>query len=237
MSSSGPWARGYRDAGPPDLLSVTIGADDFPAGTCAKLLVSHHVDRVLDESDAAVAESEIRPSRVIALGIDETRPLGRAKGARRATGVQAAIAPGILFRVGRDDRVEQRRTAFAQGPDLAVVLLQSHRVAARITLSRWLSGAVAHQLLQDWRAASTAAGLFTALLPGIVSCDDLGTVTRRRHTVAPVVGVLPVIPDEALAERDRVRRPVGDGGEGDGAAVDVLLYTRNTPVVLPSAGY
>ena len=53
-------------------ISITVGAHHLAAVACAERLVSQHVDRILDESDAAVGERKIAPAGVITAGIDET---------------------------------------------------------------------------------------------------------------------------------------------------------------------
>ena len=95
--------------------------------------------------------------------------------------------------------------------------------------------------LQACRAWSTAAGLDSALLPGIV----VGTIPpvrirrRPRHAVSPVVIILAIIAHKSLSECDRVRRSIGDGLR-DSLTYKTWcseLYTWNTPVVIPSDGY
>ena len=115
------------------IISIAIGTDDLAAVARAQRLVGQHADRVLDEPDASVGECEIAPAGMIAAGIDETRPLRRS---REATS-QAAIVPRILFRVRGDDRIEERITAFAQCPELTVVLLHTDHATCRVTLSMW----------------------------------------------------------------------------------------------------
>jgi hypothetical protein len=48
---------------PQTACSVAIGADHLATGARAQPPVYRHADRILDESHAAVAESEIRPAR------------------------------------------------------------------------------------------------------------------------------------------------------------------------------
>jgi hypothetical protein len=48
-------------------------------------------------------------------------------------GIQFDAARATSFRVGRDDRVEQRETPFAQCPRLAIVLLHTDSATCRIT--------------------------------------------------------------------------------------------------------
>ena len=54
--------------------SITIGADDLAAVPRAERLVDHHVDRVLDELHAPIAKREVRPTRVVAAGVNEAGP-------------------------------------------------------------------------------------------------------------------------------------------------------------------
>ena len=73
-------------------LSIAVGADHLAAGAGAERLVGQHVDRILDEPDAPVAEGEIAPAGMIAAGIDEARPLRRT--ARASTSVKRQLCQG-----------------------------------------------------------------------------------------------------------------------------------------------
>ena len=111
------------------LVLIAVGTDYLATVTRTECLVGQHTDRILEKSDAAVSESEIGPTGMKAAGVDKTRPLWRA----RRAGSHTATPPRVLFRVGRDDRIEQRKIAFAQRPDFTIVLLHTDRATCRIT--------------------------------------------------------------------------------------------------------
>ena len=57
-----------------------------------------------------------------------------ASGARlRAGTAQATAAPWVLFRVGGDDRIEKRESAFTKGPEFPVVLFHTGRATSSIS--------------------------------------------------------------------------------------------------------
>ena len=58
--------------GPRARESIAVGADHLAVGPRAEGPVGRHVDRVLDELDAAVGEREVGAAGVVALGVDRT---------------------------------------------------------------------------------------------------------------------------------------------------------------------
>ncbi len=79
-------------------LSIAVGTDHLATIACAERLVRQHVDRILDEPDAAVGESEIAPAGMVAAGIDETRTLRRATEAGNR--VKRQLRHGYSFELG-----------------------------------------------------------------------------------------------------------------------------------------
>ena len=76
---------------------------------------------------------------------------------------------GYCLRVGGDDRVEQRKPAFTQCPELTVVLLHTDQATCGITLNMWRRRCSSRTCCRSEGLEARLLGLDSALLPAIVA--------------------------------------------------------------------
>ena len=188
-----------REAGPRvnGSPSIAVGADDLAVGPGAEGPVGLHVDRILDELDAPVPEREVAAAGVVARGVDELRLAGRRSSCCRSL----QRLQGYCFEFGGMTVLNSVKLRSPMAHNSPMIL---HALAVRGAGGSGPPDGVA----LGQRGGQRGGGFCCTSWPVASHC--------RTVRWSPVLTPLPrwalprpVIAHQRLAERDRVRGPVG----------------------------